>query len=580
MRTCCLLLLGLWWAVPAWASAPPEVQLSLMHLRDGERERATEALGPLERLPLYLAELEVDPEGRTVQGRVRLRLFAGPGGLTELLLRATPNAASARALTLHEVQVNGQPARVEQPEPTLFRVIPAQPVPAGEEVTVRFELEARVPRAAGSSGTLTGLLSGGGSQRGDHGAFSAAADVISLAGVFPGLVPRDAQGTPFAGPTGIGDLGLYLPANYLVSISVPASWRALATGVALGEVPDRTGKTRFSFGAAAVRDFPVLAVRGFEQLTAQAGTITVESHFSASHRAAGNQALGMAVDALGALEQRLGPLPWKVFRVVEAPLDGGAGGMEFPGLVTISRALYQAATPGGSPAAAALQQVQDTLAAQGLGNLAFPDLSGMMRQTLEFTVAHEVAHQYFAALVGSDPVQHPAVDEALAQHAALLVLEWTRGAEAAEAVRQSQLVTAYQFYRMGGGRDGPADRPTSAFGGELEYGALVYGKAPLLHDAERRLLGDKAYFAGMKAYVQEYRHRWAVADSYTGTLARLNPKHAGALRRLRQRWLSEAHGDEDLGTADLGALLKSVGGSSIPPETLELLQQFLQQAGP
>src|SRR5690606_16724770 len=131
-----------------------------------------------------------------------------------------------------------------------------------------------------SSGGLAGLLPAGSNQRGDHGAFSASEDALSLAGILPGLVPRDAKGAPFAGPTGIGDLGLYAPANYLVSVSVPASWRVVATGAALGEVPDRTGKVRFSFGAAVVRDFPVLAVRGYEVTTAKAGGISVESHVS------------------------------------------------------------------------------------------------------------------------------------------------------------------------------------------------------------------------------------------------------------------------------------------------------------
>ncbi len=87
-------------------------------------------------------------------------------------------------------------------------------------------------------------------------------------------------------------------------------------------------------------------------------------------------------------------------------------------------------------------------------------------------------------MVGSDPIEQPYTDEPLTQHTALLYLEWKHGKKSADGMRDAQLKLAYQFYRMTGGEDGPVERPTRDFATTGEYAALIYGKAPLLFDAD------------------------------------------------------------------------------------------------
>src|SRR5207302_8957938 len=118
------------------------------------------------------------------------------------------------------------------------------------------------------------------------------------------------------------------------------------------------------------------------------------------------------------------------------------GGMEFPGLVSVSTALYRgAADPmaalgiGGAPLKA-LGPLKDML----------KGLDSMLEETLEFTVAHEVAHQWFAMMVGNDPIGDPVADEPLTQHAALLYLEAKHGRPVANGMREAELKMAYQFF--------------------------------------------------------------------------------------------------------------------------------------
>jgi Peptidase family M1 domain len=568
------------WLVPGVAPAgdfvSPEVQFSLQHFKSEERARAAQALGPLEELPHYQVQLEVDPKAREVKGRWRVELLARNRSLGAVYLRVTPNAFGSM-VSLSEVKANGQPAKLERTEDSLYRVPLATAVPPGGSAVVELLLEAKVPRAQPGSGSLLGALGASGGA-GDYGAFSAADDFMSLVGVVPLVPPLDASGNPWAGPSGVGDLALYEPSNVLANVIVPSGWKVHATGSAMGELPQKDGRLRYTFAAGAVRDFPVFVSRGYQSATATVNGVTVESHFAARDAEVGKRVLRYTRAALVELERRLGPLPYKSFRVVEAPLTGGAGGMEFPGLITVGTSLYRGA---GNPGSAleglqGMEQMQQLLQAMGGDAAPLTQLGKTLERTLEFTVAHEVAHQYFAGLVGSDPIHAPVVDESLAQYAALLYMEWKHGRAVAEKMKQEALVSAYHLFRLSGGKDGPAERPTSEFDDSMQYGALVYGKAPLLHHASRKLVGDEAFFRALRAYVDAYRFRWTCTDCFTRELAKASPSKAQELERLRVRWWKEAHGDEDLGQPNMGALLGAgVDGAELDPETLKLMEELL-----
>ncbi|SET47503.1 hypothetical protein SAMN05443572_102412 [Myxococcus fulvus] len=576
----CLLL-----GQPARAEIPPEVALSLQHLKPAERERAAKALGPLEELPRYRVQLDVNPETREATGRVQVEVLAREQPLKEIYLRLTPNALGGKRVVLSDARMNTAPIVLEQPEPTLYRHRLAEPMPVGMAVVLDVAVRAVVPRGEKGGGGLLGGAGGGKKGPGDHGAFSITEDFVSLVGVVPQVPPMDDKGQPWAGPQGIGDLALYAPAHVLASITVPSGWVVHATGAAMGEVPERDGRVRYAFAAGAVRDFPILVSKGYAVSTATVNGVTVESHYAARNQDVGERVLKYATSALAEFEKRLGPLPYTHFRVVEAPLSGGAGGMEFPGLITVATSLYRGVVDplemvAGHVDLEQLKEVMEALGPLGAG-APMAQMGETLERTLEFTVAHEVAHQYFAGLVGSDPINAPVVDESLAQYAALLYIEWKHGKKAAESMRKEALVAPYHMYRMSGGEDARADRPTGAFDGEMEYGALVYGKAPLLHHASRKLVGDAAFFQGLRSYVDTYRFKWTCKECFTKELAKASPGNGKALEKLRVRWWQEARGDDDLGLPNLDSVMDTLGaGSGLDADALdaqakELLEQLL-----
>ncbi len=536
-------LFGLLLFLPTPASAlevSPEVQACLTSLRDGERARAEAVLGPLEALPFFQADLVVEPEERTVTGKVTL-IFTSAAESRALNLRLTPNAFGDRVVRLHQPTVNGEAGTLSAVSEDMVRVEFPKTLLKGERVQLEVELVARVPRGQPATSILSSLSPGASSERTDHGAFSAQPDVLSLVGILPRPPLTLPDGSHGAGPAGIGDLALYDPANVLLSVTVPAGWRAVAAGAALGETAAPKGGTRFRYGIAAARDVVLLVTRNTRVSRREVSGVTLESSFPSELARPAEHLLDEAEELLRALERRLGPTPYRTLRVVGAPLTGGAGGMEFPGLVTVSTPLVQLAENPGQALG---------LPTQELPAGAAETLHGL----LDFALAHELAHQWFPGLVGSDPISAPVADEALAQAVALLAVEWTQGAEAAHAVDAQQVSGAYQMWRALGGQDAAADRATSAFPDETSYGALVYGKAPGLHARQRALLGDAAFLRDLRAYVDTHRWGWADSGSLTALLALRHPAEAQALRALQRRWWSEAHGDEDMGLAEGGAL--------------------------
>jgi len=204
--------------------------------------------------------------------------------------------------------------------------------------------------------------------------------------------------------------------------------------------------------------------------------------------------LDVAAHALEDYERRFGPYPYADFDVAEAAIIGGAGGVEFSGLVTAASMLYKPPDAGGGGGLGGLLG--------GLGGGASM-LGPMMDSMLEFVVAHEAAHQWWHGLVGSDSREHPFVDEGLAQYSAGLYLQDRYGDQRAARDGNMNVKMNYQMMRMFGSPDGAVDRPIEGFPSSMAYAGLVYGKGPYFYSALRKALGDDAFFGALKAYIDK-----------------------------------------------------------------------------
>lgn len=545
----------------------------------------------LDALPYYDLALTLDPSGARYTLREEVRFTnTARAPLRELVFRVYGNATRREGnapapVTFRSGSCDGATCTVRAESPSVIVVRPSRPIAPNGRLTVRMELDAALPQIAANRTTIMaqGMESmsalGSSEGAGDYGLLARGDNITSLANFYPVLARRTGSQWLRTDSGSVGDFGSDDLSNVHAVIDAPEAWVVAASGTAV-RADAANGRRRHEVMAPAVRDFAVMAGPTLRVSTRRVNDVEVRSIYLPEHQLAGTQALDVAAASLAVFEQRFGPYPYVDLDVVEAPLVGGAGGVEFSGLVTVASMFYRGVTDaqsrGGSNNGGGLGGLLGGLS--GLGSLGDPSavLGQMLPSMLEFVTAHEVAHQYWHGLVGSDSRDHPFIDESLAQWSAAYYIESRYGAERARRDADMQVRMNYQFMRMMNHADGAVDRPASAFSNPVVYAGLVYGKGPYLYNALREAAGDDAFFRAVRRYVDAWRFRVAPANGFVDALAAETPANASRYRALARRWLRETHGDQDLGQLDMGSLIGNMlgGNANLPPETREILQHL------
>ncbi|MGE0787386.1 MAG: M1 family aminopeptidase [Sandaracinaceae bacterium] len=546
MRALAALVLALLAATPASAQVPAG-------LRSADLAPPAAAIAAM---PSYALEVDLDDTAGTFTVDERATFTNdGTAPLSSIAFRIWANASAPSPLVeLVDRACDG--CRIETPSASAIVVMLDRPLAPGATRTVHLRLRGRLRQLSARETSMEGaglnglgaLFSNAGS---DYGLLSVSEGVVSMSGFFAVLARRRAGRWELDDGSGIGDLTTDELASYRVRLRVRDGVEVVATGEE-GPVRVVGDRTERDIEGALLRELAIVASPRLVHRDRDVGGVRVRSWFITGDETAGGQVLEAAAQALQTFERRFGPYPFRTLDVVEAPIVGGAGGVEFSSMVTVASMFYRA------PSADASSPLGGLLSAtQG------PERRAAM---LEFVTAHEVAHQYWHAVVGSDSRQHPVQDEALAQYSALLYVEDRYGAERARREADQQVLAGYHMMRLLGHPDAAADRPASAFDDMLSYGGIVYGKAPFLYVELRRRLGDRRFFSALRSYATDYRFVTAPPRALFDRMAR--GSHAARVRALVARWLDQAHGDDDLGQPDLGRML---GDESMDPQLRALL---------
>ena len=578
----------------SWYDATP----LLVSLRPSARIDVAKAAGvkSLEDLPLYDLSLALDDAKGTFTLDEEIWFTNNESKpLDEVVLRIYANSSEGGAgggkakkalVELVKGSCVAPSCTVTTEHASTIAVKPASPIAPGGRLRIVLTLkgaldvieDGRTNVFAQSLESLTTL--GGGEGAGNYGILAKGDGIASMASFYPVLARRRDFVWERSDASTVGDLGSDEMAHVKARIEVSPDVHVTTSGTAVSDTIVGTHRV-VEVNAAMVRDFAVIASKDFAVETVMVGDVEVRSHYLAKEKKAGSKVLDTARFALEDYEKRFGPYPYADLDVVEAPLIGGAGGVEFAGLVTIASMFYRPPLPSDG-LGGLLQLLLPTGGGASSGSGGSPSSSSpiddMMDSMLEFVTAHEVAHQYWHGLVGSDSRLHPYLDEGLAQWTATTYLEDRYGAAKAKQIADMNVAMNYKVMRMMGNDDAPVDRPASEFANMVSYAGLVYGKGPYLWAAIRTELGDKAYFDAMKSYVAKYRLRLAPPRALVDEFAAKDPAKAAKVRALAKRWLEETHGDDDLGKANLLEMLGpslGIDPKSIDPELMKLAEDLL-----
>ncbi len=358
-----------------------------------------------------------------------------------------------------------------------------QPLELGQAVDIRLRYEATLP---------TSINAG-------YGLYTYANDIISLAGFYPLIPVFDADGWHVAPSPSYGDVTYSDVSLYDVTITAPADMVIVSSGSILGQLQNNDGTQTIQAFSGPMRDFQVVMSRQYHHLSQEIDGIKINSYYpaDAQNQAKGELALQVASQSLQTFNRLFGPYPYREFDIVAVPMDDKVGGVEYPGLIAMAERYY------------------------------YTDDDFM-----EFVLAHEVAHQWWYGLVGSNQVAHPWLDESLTNYTAIQYYEDYYGSERGQVMIERMFTAAYQQLRLI-----QSNRPVlgsvSDFPENL-YQAVVYGKGPLFFDAVRGQVGDEAYFASLQTYAQRYRYGIAQPDDLLAIFQEISGQD---VQDLYQQWI-------------------------------------------
>ena len=332
----------------------------------------------------------------------------------------------------------------------------------------------------------------------------------------------------------IGDALIADVADYEVTIDAPQNV-AVFTPAEASNVTSKEERTVSSFSAQNLRDFVIVAGNNMKAEQRVISGITIRSIYRTEHEVAARRALNIAADAINVYLRRIGPLPLRMVSLIDAPLVATLSNAEFSGFAAIASAFY---LDFDSPS---VSNMPDIIREQ----------RASVEESLEWAVAHVVAHQWWGTVVGNDPNREPVLDEALANWSALLYYREVHGEKKADVALEEQLRGVYKLYRTFGGEDMEANRAAREYRNSFQYAAIVTGKGALMFEALRRILGDEKFFGALTKYYAANKFEVAEMDDLRGAVVgEASVEQRRSVSRTFDRWLSSKNGDEDIAPPD------------------------------
>jgi hypothetical protein len=406
----------------------------------------------------YTIKLVLDPTRQQIAGSQQVAFTnRASEPLNAVYFHLYPNHRDIGGrLDVTSARVDGVPtdSGVENRD-TLIRIDLPRPLAGGATTVIDLTFTVRSPR----NGSAT-----------RYGAFNQEAGVWALANAYPILARyTSASGWDRRPVDSRGDFVVSTTALYDVTIDIPADWALATTGTRVSQQSLADGSRRERIVSGPQREFFITALKGLNQASSVVEGTRITSYYQADDPEAGRRSLAVAEQSLKAFNAAYGPYPFAELEIVQAALTKFLG-VEYPGLVLIEQNLYE-----------------------------------RNGRSLEVTVAHEVAHQWWYGLVGNDAQGEAWLDEGLASFSQITYYRALGQNELAQQELQGFRDSYLSLRRRG------LDQPLSRSPGELRgvYVPVVYAKGALFFEALRLNIGDAEFTEFIQAYFATLRYREA-----------------------------------------------------------------------
>ncbi|MFN8488845.1 MAG: M1 family metallopeptidase [Caldilineaceae bacterium] len=444
--------------------------------------------------PRYALDVQLDPKADNLFGKAVIHIVnTSPDPWPYLIFRLYPMLGHYHGkMVLQSVAVGDQPVPyVYQAENTAMRMNLLEPLAPHASIDVHLVWRVEIPTWSDATDM--------------YALFGKSQQMVSLPLFYPSLAVYQAGPTPATGHWWLeegsarGDAALNVASLFVVTATMPSDQVPVASGTLITSTLIGKNQARHVWVTGPAREFLLHLSTQFRSATTDAYGTHVTSYWLPGQDAAGQAVLDYAVAALRIYSDRYGPYPYSDLRFAPAAL--AYHGMEYP---------------------------QASL----LGDELYTDF----REELEPMVAHEVAHQWWYQIVGSDPVNEPWLDEALAEYSVKLYMEAMHGQVAADKLQHERWETPFTALKNAQA-DRALNEPVKRFGSSKQYETVIYAKGALLYDSIRKILGDRQFTRFLQSYLANHRYQIVDTNDWRATLRTLNNPQ---LDELYQNWVLPA----------------------------------------
>lgn len=301
-------------------------------------------------------------------------------------------------------------------------------------------------------------------------------NTVNLGNFFPILCGEKNGGFYEATYSQNGDPFLSSCAEFKVSLKAPKEYLVASTGDVILE---RTleSKKEYVFTATDVRDFAMVLSNKYKVIEQTVDKTTLFYYYYQDETA--DKTLETATETFAYFSNVFGEYPYATYTIAQTGLC--MAGQEYPRLSMLS--------------------------------------SGLDTQDKSRAIAHEVAHQWWYGVVGSDQIENAWQDEGLAEYSAITFFE---NYEKYGVTRENAITDALKEYRsyydvygsVLGRTDTKMTRNLKDFINEYEYQCLAQDKAVVMLDALHKSVGEKKFFSSLKKYYAENKYKIATAEDF------------------------------------------------------------------
>ena len=413
--------------------------------------------------PEYNLQLDLDYTQKSAQVEESIHYQNQSGGdLTSIVLAVEPNLW-AGCFALKEIRINGlsiNTFRLEGQRLELTRDL--SPL---EIVTISIDYSLTIPWIeVDNHATIIRTQVFGYTPR-----------QLNLVDWYPFVVPYEpGKGWILNEPATYGEHLVYGSANFEVSVHFSGSDSPPIVAASGEEIPAAEGKHyQLLKGRSFAFSFsPDYLIKSQEQ-----DGVNVLSYYYPSNALAGQAALDATLRALQVFSQDFSAYPHPTLSIVQ---EETAFSMEYDGLYFLERPLYFG-------------------------------YSGVETDVLPSIAAHETAHQWWFALVGTNQAYEPWLDESLSTYSERLFNE-SYGTDKGNWWYLWRISLAKE-------KDCPVDISIYGFYGyNCFYTESVYMRGALFLQALRDRLGDEVFLGFLKDFATQYTHQIASTQDFFNVL--------------------------------------------------------------